>query len=192
LTTSLTETIATVIGYLYSAEISIYKLAIARSSNHSIQPSTNPDHKRTTYLLECLQSCKTCTECFISLDTDLIYSTMAWKLLFAYCAKVVYKLSRLQDESWDPSIVRDTVDVIGLLEQCAAVSDHCNAKLKEETGEDSVFALAAKTLRETAPQWVTPQVPRSPSVTEWSGGDALDLPLAYFPDEFWLSGLFNP
>jgi hypothetical protein len=191
LTTWLTKTIATIIAFLFSVEISVYKLAIARSSDHSVQSSTNPDHKRTTYLLECLQSCKTCTECFISLDTDLIHSTMAWKLMFAYCAKVIYKLSRLQDGSWDSSIVHDTVDVVGLLEQCAAVSDHCNAQLKEETGEDSVFAIAAKTLRETAPQWVVPHIPRSPSLTGWSGGNALDLPLVDFPDEFWLSGVFN-
>jgi hypothetical protein len=158
--------------------------------------SDNLDHKRMNYLLACLQTCKSCTESYLS--SDLIYTTIGSGLVFSYCAKTLNKLSTLQDPHWDSALVLETVDVVGLLERCADAAERSNEILKAETGEDSVFVMAAKTLREMAPTWRVsatfeqPQTSGSEAVMDgWHGAEAMDLPMVDLSDDFWLSGLFN-
>ena len=82
--------------------------------------------------------------------------------------------------------MRSTVDITDLMERCAACSDAVNARLKEETGEDSVYALAAKTLRDTAPNWRV-----EGDAVGWSG-DAVDFGGVDFSnDDFWGSGMVS-
>jgi hypothetical protein len=74
------------------------------------------------------------------LTTDIVNLTCPTKLIFAYSLKVVHRLSTLQDPGWDPAIVRQTVDIAGLLDRCAAVALEANDRLKAETGEGSKVA----------------------------------------------------
>jgi hypothetical protein len=90
--------------------------------------------------------------------------------------------------------VRETVDITGLMERCAASGDSVNARLKGETGEDSIYAFAAKTLRDTAPNWrVYDREVDAGNAAGWSGNgrDAVDLGAMDFSDDFWLNGPFN-
>jgi hypothetical protein len=158
--------------------------------------SIHIDHKRMNYLLACLQTCKSCTESY--LNSDLIYTTIGSGLIFSYCAKTLHKLSTLQDPQWDTALVPETVDVVGLLERCADAAERSNAVLKAESGEDSVFVMAAKTLREMAPTWRVfaayeeTHLSGSEAVMDgWNGAEAMDLPMVDLSDDFWLSGLFN-
>jgi hypothetical protein len=144
----------------------------------------------------CLQTCKNCTESY--LNSDLIYTTIGSGLIFSYCAKTLHKLSTLQDPHWHTGLVPETVDVVGLLERCADAAERSNEILKAETGEESVFVMAAKTLREMAPTWrvsdTYEQTQLSGSgavISGWNGGEAMDLPMVDLSDDFWLSGLFN-
>jgi hypothetical protein len=130
------------------------------------------------------------------LTTDIVNLTCPTKLIFAYSLKVVHRLSTLQDPGWDPAIVRQTVDIAGLLDRCAAVALEANDRLKAETGEDSVFSVAAKSLRESMPNWTLPnQEARASggdgSMEGWTGTDGLDLPLMDFSNDFWLNVPFN-
>jgi hypothetical protein len=80
---------------------------------------------------------------------------------------------------------------MGVMERCAASSDRVNARLKEETGEDSVYAYAAKTLRDTAPNWRVYDKEVDVGDAGWSGAGAVDLSAMDFSDDFWLNGPFN-
>jgi hypothetical protein len=158
--------------------------------------SIHLDHKRIRYQLACLQTCKNCTESY--LNCDLIYTTIGSGLVFSYCAKMLHKLSTLQDPHWDTALVPETVDVVGLIERCADAAERSNAILKAETGEDSVFIMAAKTLREMAPTWRVSttyeqtQLSGNEAVMDgWNGAEVMDLPMVDLSDDFWLSGLFT-
>jgi hypothetical protein len=152
------------------------------------------DYKRTEYLMACVQSCRLYAEYY--LNSDLINITMASGLVFSYSIKLLHKLSTLQDPLWDTAIVREIVDVVTLFERCAAAAENCNAQLKEEMGEDSVFLVAAKRLRELAPSWqITvahePQVSGDPALEGWNGVEGVDLAPLDFSDDFWLNVPFN-
>ena len=143
--------------------------------------------------MTCLQTCKNCTEHYF--DSDFIKITTPTSLVFSYCTKVLHKLATLHDAGWDPTIVREMVDIVGLLERCAAAAERCDAELKAETGERSIFAMAAKALRESAPNWCVhyqePQMDGEEAMEGWSAGEGIDLPLMDFSDDFWLNAPFN-
>lgn len=118
-------------------------------------------------------------------------------LLFSYCLKTLHKLSTLQDFIWDTTVAKQMVDVVGLLESCAVSAEESNARLKEQTGEDSVFLKAARTLREMAPNWRV-AVAHEPSsnvgataVETWPAVDHMDLSLLDFSGDFWLNAPFD-
>jgi hypothetical protein len=119
-------------------------------------------------------------------------------LIFPYCIKVVYKLSTLVDvQGWDLATVKATIDIVQCLEQAADVTERANAKFKEETGDDSVFAAAAATLRATAPSWRVPPTDANEVVGDlaaavgWHSRISGDVSMLDFSDDLWLSETFN-
>jgi hypothetical protein len=143
--------------------------------------------------MACLETCRTCTEYYLSLDFLRIGGPI--KLLFGYCIKVIFQLATFQDPVWNTEVVRETVDLLGLLERCAVAADRANTTLRDETGEDSVFSMAAKTLRETAPQWKVPgSTVESGNVAvlqDCMGDGGMDMSMMDFSDNFWLYAPFN-
>jgi hypothetical protein len=123
--------------------------------------------------------------------------TTASGLLFSYCLKTLHKLSTLQDFMWDAAVAKQSVDVVSLLERCADGAEEGNARLKEQTGEDSVFLNAARTLREMAPSWRVAMA-HEPSVGgvtaamySWPAVEPMDLSLLDFSGDFWLNAPFD-
>ncbi|KAH5067517.1 hypothetical protein HBI25_198180 [Parastagonospora nodorum] len=185
----------TINAYLCAAAIAIHELAIFHPPTVATPFNSALDHKRIGYLTNCLQACQDYTESY--LNSDMIYVTTASGLLFSYCLKTLHKLSTLQDFMWDTTIAKQTVDVVGLLERCAGSAEESNARLKEQTGEDSVYLKAARTLREMAPNWRV-AVAHEPSsngdataVETWPAVDHMDLSLLDFSGDFWLNAPFD-
>jgi len=181
-----------IVAYISTTEVVIYQLALLQPPSQMVLNPSILDHRRTDYLMACLKTCKNYTESYFA--SDIVQFTTPTTLLFAYSLKALYKLATLSDAGWDPTIVRQTVDIVGLLDRCASSAEQANARLREETGEDSVFAMAAKSLRESAPNWSVPnQEPQSSDSTieGWTGSDGLNLPLMEFSDDFWLNAPFN-
>lgn len=143
--------------------------------------------------MACLQLCKQCTEQYLKFD--FINITTPTSLVFTHSLRNLHKLATLPDAGWDQTIVRQTVNIVGLLDLCAAGAERVDAKLKEETGEDSVFAMAAKSVRDSAPpNWQMPnQEPQDGGdvvMEGWNGTKALELPFVDFSDDFWLNTPF--
>lgn len=182
-----------------TTQVSIYELAllfpptpISISQTHTIL-----HHKSTSYLPATLQTCKDYTERYLAID--IINFTTPTKLIFAYSLKILHKLCTLHDfVGWDPALARQSVNLISILERCADSAEGANERLKEGTGEDSVFAMAAVSMRESAANWVLPNVEAragsggdATAMDAWAGGDGFDLPLMDFSDEFWLDSSIN-
>ncbi|KAH7394994.1 hypothetical protein DE146DRAFT_67273 [Phaeosphaeria sp. MPI-PUGE-AT-0046c] len=190
----------TVKAYLYAAEVSIYELAILQPIASVTSSSSNFDHRRISYLMSCVQTCKACSEYY--LESELIRMTMASGLIFSYSMKILHKLSTVQDPQWNTSFVRDMVYAETLIENCAVMAEQSNVQLKAECGQDTVFKYAAKLLRDMAPKWhimggQDAEIGRDPAALvalaseSWSGMEAMDLPLVDFSDDFWLNAPFN-
>jgi hypothetical protein len=135
-----------------------------------------------------LHLCKQCTEQY--LNFDLINITTPTSVVFTHSLRNLHKLSTLPDTGWDPSIVRQTVNIVELLELCAAGAERVDAKIRKELGEESVFARAAKFVRDSAP----PNERALNSESLNGGGtmiqgftEALELPFVDFSDDFWLN-----
>lgn len=185
----------TVTTYLHAAEVAIYELAMI----HPISPtqtSATLDYKRIDYMMQCVHSCKVCTEYY--LQADIIHITVASGLIYSYCIKALHKLSTLQDPQWDSTVVSEMFDAADLFERCAVAADLCNVRLKEETGEDSVFRIAAKMLRDVAPSWrvagaqeTQAQESGDGNLWGWNGLEGMDLPSVEFSDDFWMTAAFN-
>ena len=151
------------------------------------------DHnlKRVEYLTGLLQTCKACTEHFLTFDLSRLTAPMM--IMFAYSVKLCYCLLTLQMNGWDTAMVRMTLDPAACFERAILHCEHTNLALKQETGEDSIFRQAAETMRATAPQW---RVPVDPSVcldSFTSGADfgLMDLQALEFSEDFWLNSACN-
>ena len=92
--------------------------------------------------------------------------------------------------------MRKTVDVLSILERCADAVEKSNGQVREQTGEDSAFLVAAKTLREMAHDWRTNisqenQVANGSELNGWGAVEPIDLSVMEFPSDFWLNVPFD-
>jgi hypothetical protein len=154
------------------------------------------DHslKRIEYLTGCLQTCKACTEHFLT--SDLGHLTAPMMIMFGYCIKLSYCLLTLQHRDWDTTMAQTTMDPALCFERAIERCEKTNTALKLETGEDSIFKQAAETMRATAPKWRVPMEQSTISLgqlplTAGVENSILDLPSLEFPDDFWLTGSCN-
>lgn len=186
---------ASIIALKSTARISIYELAIQDSTTQANTGSTVFDHRRATHLMACLQLCKQFMEQYVTFD--LITITVPTSSAFAHSLRNLYKLSTLRDAGWDAAIVRQTVDIVESLDLCAAAAETVNTKLKEKIGEDSVFTMAARSVRDLVPpnwrvQNTEPQISGATVTEGWTGTAGLDISYDEFLDESWLNALFYP
>ncbi|KAF1832997.1 hypothetical protein BDW02DRAFT_402551 [Decorospora gaudefroyi] len=189
----LSDNNASIVAFKSTAQMSIYELILLHSPNQTIQSRLDFDHRRADHLMACLQLCKQYTEQY--LKSDFINITSPTSLVFARCLENLHKLATLPDAGWDPTIVRQTVSIVELLDLCAAGAERVDAKLREETGENSVFAMVAKAVRDSAPpNWRVPnpepQGGADAVMEGWTGTEALDLPFVDFSDDLWLNTPF--
>lgn len=120
-------------------------------------------------------------------------------LMYSYSIKTIYRLSTFQDFGWNSQVARDTFDLVDCMEQAVVKAQQANAMLKEETGEESVFAVAAENMMAMAGNWRLPhehgtnEVLREGGATGWTvaGLEGLDLPTFDFSNDYWLSGTFS-
>ncbi|EON97649.1 putative zn 2cys6 transcription factor protein [Phaeoacremonium minimum UCRPA7] len=76
----------------------------------------------------------------------------------SHCFILLFKLSTLEDPSWDKSLVRQTVDVVELLEKFAAVMGETPAAAgflgdPEVIGDQNIFFKSSRIMRALATNW---------------------------------------
>lgn len=152
------------------------------------------ESRRIEYLMELLQTCKACQD--HALAGDAMSLTAPSMLVWSYCCKVLYRLSSIKGiPGWDPTIVQSTVDIVQCLERLADIAERANAEYKAETGDDTVFAAAAETLRTLAPNWKLPTSANDDTlgnaVDGWNSGIGGDMTMLDFSNDFWMPSAFN-
>jgi hypothetical protein len=143
--------------------------------------------------MELLETCKACRD--HASYGDVMSLTAPSMLVFSYCMKTLYRFSSLKGiPDWIPAAVQSTVDIAQCLERFAEIAEQTNAKHKDETGEDTLFASAAVTLRAAAPNWKLPTTEQEDAMGNpadvWNGGIG-DMGLMDFSNDFWMPNAFN-
>jgi hypothetical protein len=117
-------------------------------------------------------------------------------IMFGYTIKLSYVLLTLQNQGWDTTLARLTMDPALCFERAIERCEKTNDALKLKTGEDSIFKQAAELMRTTAPRWRVPVQESDPSLgldsfTSGIDDGVLDLPMLELSDDFWLTGSCN-
>ncbi|CAN9246467.1 unnamed protein product [Alternaria alternata] len=184
-----------IIGLTQTAQVAIYELALLRSSTTEMAVSQLAfDSKRIGYLMELLQTCKACRDHALAGDTMSL--TAPSMLIWSYCCKILFRLSSIKGAAgWDPTIVQSTVDIVQCLEQLAEIAERANSEYKAQTGEESLFAAAAETLRAKAPNWKLPTREHDnimdSAADGWNNGLIGDIGMMDFSSDFWMPSAFN-
>lgn len=181
--------LATIAIYLYSAEISAYELAFLQASSISSEISLL-DHKYTDCLTALLRVSQKCANHFLELD--IASNTAPTQLVFSHSLKILHYLLTLQDVRWNSAMIVGSIDLSTLLECTAASAEQANAKLRELVNEETVFAIAAQSLRDMAPKWRKVRQDQEPTDSthgaDWTAGQEYDLHTDIFvnlSDGFW-------
>ena len=176
---------------LYYAELSINEMALSRAA----LTFDNPGFQRLENLCACLAAAKSWMDIFLKFP-PLEYARLSftfWVQLMR-CVVVLYKLSTLDDPAWDRQLVRDTIDLITVMEQITSNMEWFSGHIGEDS-DDGMIARAARFLRciqtgcsagvggnagdQSASEF---QIPPDPML--------FDFPDCY-PDSVWLRDIFG-
>ncbi|KAH8175191.1 Zn2/Cys6 DNA-binding protein [Sarocladium implicatum] len=112
------------------------------------------DLERTTCFYECVQAITECLDNFFSFTpAEMFAQPMTVHLHFSHCIHILYRLSLMDDPGWDRSAVSTSVDLLGMLERCAAMYAAMPASMGLETDGTDVYSQAAEVFRSTIPVW---------------------------------------
>ncbi|KAL1798980.1 hypothetical protein ACET3X_003017 [Alternaria dauci] len=184
-----------IIGLVQTTQVAIYDLALLGLSTAEMAASHLAfESKRIEYLMELLRTCEACRD--HALTGDVMSITAPSMLIWSYCCKVLYRLASIKEvPGWDPTIVQSTVDIVQCLEQLADIAERANAEYKAQTGEETLFAAAAETLRAIAPNWKLPTSEHDNVVDSaaegWNVAIVGDMGMLDFSSDLWMPSAFN-
>jgi len=135
-------------SYLCMVEALIFELAL-----YTGRP-TSVDFERTECFYMCLQGLKGCVDNFFTFTPDEGFGhPMPMHLHFSRSTHILYRLCLLDDPACDRVAVLRTVDLLGAVEQCAAMYAAVPVAVGLETSGDDMFTRTAEVLRATVPMW---------------------------------------
>jgi hypothetical protein len=179
-----------VLAHIYSTELTINEIALSKAPIIS----NNSDFQRLESLYACLNSVKSWFDVFFTIPPSayIAFSFSVFSQL-VHCLVALFRLSTLDDPAWDKDIVRNTANLLLILDQ---VADNIGqaarlAGLDSDSTERDIFTKAAKMVESVRLGWeasqavqpVEPAIPTRPNVDE-TISDAFQLDLS---DDAWLT-----
>lgn len=130
----------TVLLYLNTAEIIIHEATIK-----DIPASISPELQRLESLCVCLNAAKGWFDVYLSIPAKL-YLGVPFTVYFQFSRALVslYKLSILNDPAWDISVVRNTANILEILDRLAVNMKICADSLNITEAEWNIFAKGEK------------------------------------------------
>ncbi|KAI1464472.1 uncharacterized protein F4812DRAFT_442264 [Daldinia caldariorum] len=156
-------------SHLYSAELSIADMSLwnvnAWLSTHPHRPqgvsnsgSGGIDLGKIDAYYASLQASKACLENFLRFDlSEYPAISFSITLQFGRAAQTLYRLMIIDDAEWDRSIVKNSIDMMAVLEQAAnnfaQVSSACGLDNNDDPDNMDYYSRASLALRSTIPVW---------------------------------------
>ncbi|OQE43560.1 hypothetical protein PENCOP_c003G00796 [Penicillium coprophilum] len=141
-----------VLSYVYFTEALINELPL-----YPLEASQQIgcfDFGRTECFFACLQAMKNCMENFVTFAPEAVHShPMMLHLHFSRCTHILYRLSLMEDPSWNRGDIPHVIDVLRSIEQCASLYESVSSAIGMETDGSDMYTQAAEILRATKALW---------------------------------------
>ena len=120
---------------------------------------------------------------------------MPLHLHFSRCTHILYRLSLMDDPAWDRGAIARTVDLLGVLERCAALYEAVPAAVGLGIDGNDIYTRAGEVLRASVPMWrkALEESGAITGVTEVGQGDMVPMDFTadgWFTDVFPVFGTF--
>ena len=179
-----------ILAHLWSTELTINEIALAQlpiAADHS-------SFKRIEALCACLKSIKSWFELVFNIPlTDYIKFPFSIFSQLVHCLFVLFRLSTLDDPAWDKHGVKDTADLLAIVDQLIINLDQAATKFDtNDNPEGDLFSRSAKKYRSIRLEWETklgPEDLRVSTVPSAQIGSNYALPEDFsleFPDNDWM------
>lgn len=187
--------IDTVLLYISTAEFIIHETAIKDVSTPS-----SPELHRLESLCTCLHAAKSWFDVWLSIPGER-YLGIPFTIFFQFSRALVtlYKLSTLEDPAWDKSMVRNTANILEILDRIAYSMKICANALNVDDAEWNIFEKGTKMAQSIKQGWEPklmeiwyPNVPANDLGGEFvASSSALEpLPMNGF-DDVWMMEIFG-
>ncbi|KAF2110751.1 hypothetical protein BDV96DRAFT_199245 [Lophiotrema nucula] len=181
----------TVTGYIHIASVTIYELVLVQQ-----EPSLGLkvyDYKRAECLQACLESAKACCENYYeNPPATLVGTSFPVMLHYSHALHTLFRLSMLEDPSWDRQQARNQADVLSYLERGSVAFEKAHESLGTE--EDSMFKKGAQIQKLNHPVWkaALESTNTEPGVFARDDVmDGIDETLLGLPDDAWFNDAFG-
>lgn len=180
------------LAHLYSTELTINEIAL---SNAPII-SNNSDFQRLESLYACLNSIKSWFDVFFTIP-PAAYIGFPFSVCsqLVHCLVALYRLSTLDDPAWDNDIVRNTANLLLILDQVANNIRQVTelAGLDSDRTEWNVFTRGGKMVESLRLGWEAKLAvgPTAPAISTRQNVDE-SIPKALpidFSDDSWLTDI---
>ncbi|KAH7176843.1 hypothetical protein EDB81DRAFT_875635 [Dactylonectria macrodidyma] len=143
-----------IVPFTTCADASINEFALSQFHEQSPVATTWIDQQKVESVFACVNACKQCIENWLAFSTDECYGMHVMiPIYFARCTHILYRLSLTEDPYWDRQMVRNAVDLLGIME--AAAKMFTDVALAKGMDKDSgnLFVRGAAALRQAIPIW---------------------------------------
>ena len=179
------------LSHLYITELTINEIALSKAP----MISNNLGFERLESLYLCLNSIKSWFDIFFNIPlADYIGFSFSVFSQLAHCLVTLYKLSTLDDPAWDKTFVRNTVNLLLILDTLSNKMEEGAklAYLDTDSVEGDIFTRSVKMTRAIRLKW---EVKLSePMGDSTSAAQDVDEPIQDsfpmdFSDDGWLNDL---
>lgn len=135
--------------YISTAEFIIHESALK-----DVSPSSSPELHRLESLCTCLHAAKSWFDVWITIPGE-DYLGMPFTMYFQFSRALVtlYKLSTLDDPAWDKTMVRNTANILEILDRLTYGMKTCADSLNVENEEWNIFEKGMKMTQSIKQGW---------------------------------------
>lgn len=172
---------------IHYAELSIHEMALSKAS----LTFDNPGFQRLESLCACLAAVKAWMDIFLKFP-PIEYARLSFTFWVQLMRSIVvlYKLSTWDDPAWDRQIVRDTIDLVDVMEQITRNMEWLGGQIGE-SADDDMIVRAAKFLR-CIQAGCYSGVGADPRIPPLDESQMLQDPMLFdYPDSVWLRDIFS-
>ncbi|XXH00030.1 hypothetical protein Hte_006371 [Hypoxylon texense] len=159
-----------VLSHVYAAELSIADMTLWNINpwltTHPLKSTSPPsagsgngiDLGKLDAYYASLQASKALLDNYLAFSpAEYLYIPFSVTLHFGRAAQTVYRLMVVDDPDWDRSIVKNTIDLMAVMEQTACnyqkVHQVCGLETTDDIETTDYYTKAATALRATIPAW---------------------------------------
>lgn len=165
------ELLEVVLSHLYAAELSIADMTLWNVNpwltTHPLKPASDlsgtaggngTDLAKLDAYYASLQASKAVLDNYLSFSpAQYLYIPFAVTLHFGRAAQTIYRLLVVDDPDWDRAIVKNSIDLMAVMEQTAVnysqVHRVCGLETTDDPETTDYYSRAANALRATIPAW---------------------------------------